>query len=103
MNLFRNLKIDDITLDYNTLEEIELIMLNKGLEGNKNLKKLNLINMQLNSIVLFSLLKMLDKADEFKELHIEIVLLMIWLLILWKRWLIKVKEQNSENNNIIME
>jgi hypothetical protein len=70
-NLFRNLNVDDIALDDNTLEEVGLIMLNKGLEGNKNLKKLSLKNTRLSSIGLSSLLKMLDKADEFQELHIE--------------------------------
>ena len=70
-NLFRNINVDDIALDDNTLEEVGLIMLNKGLEGNKNLKKLSLKNTRLSSIGLSSLLKMLDKADEFQELHIE--------------------------------
>ena len=46
-------------------------MLIKGLEGNKNLKKLSLKNTQLSSIGLTSLLKMLDKAKDFKELHLE--------------------------------
>ena len=70
-NLFRNLNVDDIALDDNTLEEVGLIMLNKGLEGNKNLKKLSLKNTRLSSIGLSSLLKMLDKVKDFKELHIE--------------------------------
>ena len=46
-------------------------MLIKGLEGNKNLKKISLKNTQLSFIGLTSLLKMLDKAKDFKELHLE--------------------------------
>ena len=70
-NLFKNINIDDITLDDNNLEEVGLIMLIKGLEGNKTLKKISLKNTQLSSIGLTSLLKMLDKAKDFKELHLE--------------------------------
>ena len=70
-NLFRSFSLDDIILDDNNLEEVGLIMLIKGLEGNKNLKKLSLRNTQLSFIGLTSLLKMLDKAKDFKELHIE--------------------------------
>ena len=70
-NLFKSFNLDDITLDDNNLEEVGLIMLIKGLEGNKNLKKLSLKNTQLSSIGLTSLLKMLDKAKDFKELHLE--------------------------------
>ena len=70
-NLFRSFSLDDIILDDNNLEEVGLIMLIKGLEGNKNLKKISLRNTQLSFIGLTSLLKMLDKAKDFKELHIE--------------------------------
>ena len=70
-NLFKSINVDDITLDDNNLEEVGLIMLIKGLEGNKNLKKISLKNTQLSSIGLTSLLKMLDKAKDFKELHLE--------------------------------
>ena len=69
--LFKSFNLEDITLDDNNLEEVGLIMLIKGLEGNKNLKKLSLKNTQLSSIGLTSLLKMLDKAKDFKELHLE--------------------------------
>ena len=69
--LFKSFNLDDITLDDNNLEEVGLIMLIKGLEGDKNLKKLSLKNTQLSSIGLTSLLKMLDKAKDFKELHLE--------------------------------
>jgi len=119
-NLFRNLNIDDITLDDNTLEEVGLIMLNKGLEGNKNLKKLSLKNTQLSSIGLSSLLKMLEKLNEFKELHIENNTIddMTFGIMkgmvknkqfkifvsknLMNQELLKDEEQNSENNNIIL-
>lgn len=70
-NLFRSFSLDDIILDDNNLEEVGLIMLIKGLEGNKNLKKISLRNTQLSFIGLTSLLKMLDKAKDFKELHLE--------------------------------
>ena len=70
-NLFKSFNLDEITLDDNNLEEVGLIMLIKGLEGNKNLKKLSLKNTRLSSIGLTSLLKMLDKAKDFKELHLE--------------------------------
>ena len=70
-NLFKSLHLDDITLDDNNLEEVGLIMLIKGLDGNKNLKKLSLKNTQLSSIGLTSLLKMLDKVTDFQELHVE--------------------------------
>ena len=70
-NLFKNINVDDITLDDNNLEEVGLIMLIKGLEGNKTLKKISLKNTQLSSIGLTSLLKMLDKSKDFKELHLE--------------------------------
>ena len=70
-NLFKIINVDDITLDDNNLEEVGLIMLIKGLEGNKTLKKISLKNTQLSSIGLTSLLKMLDKTKDFKELHLE--------------------------------
>ena len=70
-NLFKSFNLDDITLDDNNLEEVGLIMLIKGLEGNKNLKKISLKNTQLSSIGLTNLLKMLEKAKDFKELHLE--------------------------------
>ena len=70
-NLFKSFNLDEIILDDNTLEEVGLIMLIKGLEGNKNLKKISLKNTQLSFIGLTSLLKMLDKAKDFKELHLE--------------------------------
>ena len=70
-NLFKSFSLDDIILDDNNLEEVGLIMLIKGLEGNKNLKKISLRNTQLSFIGLTNLLKMLDKAKDFKELHLE--------------------------------
>ena len=70
-NLFKSFNLDDTILDDNNLEEVGLIMLIKGLEANKNLKKLSLKNTQLSFIGLTSLLKMLDKAKDFKELHLE--------------------------------
>ena len=69
--LFKNFNLDEIVLDDNNLEEVGLIMLIKGLEGNKNLKKISLKNTQLSFIGLTSLLKMLDKVKDFKELHLE--------------------------------
>ena len=69
--LFKSFNSEDIILDDNNLEEVGIIMLIKGLEGNKNLKKLSLKNTNLSSIGLSSLLKMLDKAKDFKELHLE--------------------------------
>ena len=60
-----------VILDDNNLEEVGLIMLIKGLEGDKNLKKISLKNTQLSSIGLTSLLKMLDKVKDFRELHLE--------------------------------
>ena len=70
-NLFKSFNLDEIILDDNDLEEVGLIMLIKGLEGNKNLKKISLKNTQLSFIGLTSLLKMLDKVKDFKELHLE--------------------------------
>ena len=117
-NLFRNLNVDDIALDDNTLEEVGLIMLNKGLEGNKNLKRLSLKNTQLSSIGLSSLLKMLDKANEFQELHIEnntiddMTFGIMKSMVKSKQFKVFVsknlmnqelfKEQNKEINNIIL-
>ena len=117
-NLFRNLNVDDIALDDNTLEEVGLIMLNKGLEGNKNLKRLSLKNTQLSSIGLSSLLKMLDKANEFQELHIEnntiddMTFGIMKSMVKSKQFKVFVsknlmnqelfKEQNQEINNIIL-
>ena len=69
--LFKSFNFDEMTLDDNNIEEVGLIMLIKGLEGDKNLKKLSLKNTQLSSIGLTSLLKMLDKAKDFRELHLE--------------------------------
>jgi Ran GTPase-activating protein (RanGAP) involved in mRNA processing and transport len=70
-NLFRSFNLEEIILDDNNLEEVGLIMLIKGLEGDKNLKKISLKNTQLSSIGLTSLLKMLDKVKDFRELHLE--------------------------------
>ena len=69
--LFKSFNLEEIILDDNTLEEVGLIMLIKGLEGDKNLKKISLKNTQLSSIGLTSLLKMLDKVKDFRELHLE--------------------------------
>ena len=70
-NLFKNFNLDDIILDDNELEDVGLIMLIKGLEGNNILKKLSLKNTKISFIGVTSLLKMLVKLKEFKELHLE--------------------------------
>ena len=70
-NLFKNSNLDDIILDDNELEDVGLIMLIKGLEGNKILKKLSLKNTKISFIGVSNLLKILVKLKEFKELHLE--------------------------------
>jgi hypothetical protein len=70
-NLFKNSNLDDIILDDNELEDVGLIMLIKGLEGNKILKRLSLKNTKISFIGVTSLLKFLVKLKEFKELHLE--------------------------------
>ena len=70
-HLLKNYNLDEIVLDDNNLEEVGLIMLTKGLEGNKNLKIISLKNTKLSYIGLTSLLKMLTRLKDFKELHLE--------------------------------
>ncbi len=70
-HLLKSYNLDEIILDDNNLEEVGLMMLSKGLEGNKNLKIISLKNTKLSFIGLSSLLKMLNNLKDFKELHLE--------------------------------